>query len=283
MPSLEVLFSPAEFAALRARDLRQTTCVVFDVLRATSSMITALGNGATAIIPTAEIAEALQARRKQPEILLAGERNGVRIEPELTGGVAFDLGNSPREFTRERVFGRMIAMTTTNGTRALRACAHAHKVLLGSFLNLQATASYVAREVAAPKSPSLHQSANPLNHQAINPSVPPASTAPPPDLLLVCSGTWEQAAYEDVLGAGALCDSLWSIYGGSEVADSAAIARALFCLEQCDLLAAMARSRNGRRLSDLPDLCDDVPYCLQRDNMDVVAEMGRDGAVRVVR
>src|SRR5689334_12937954 len=119
--SLEVLFAPAEFVALRERDLRDTVCVVFDVLRATSSMVTALANGAEAIIPVSEIAEALAIQERNPRVLLAGERDGVRIQSALTGGIAFDLGNSPREFTRENVSGKTIVITTTNGTRALRA------------------------------------------------------------------------------------------------------------------------------------------------------------------
>src|SRR6266850_200069 len=99
--SLEVLFAPAEFSALGQRDLSGTVCVVFDVLRATSSMVTALDNGASAVVPVAEIPEALKIRERDPRILLAGERDGVRIQSDLTSGIAFDLGNSPREFTRE--------------------------------------------------------------------------------------------------------------------------------------------------------------------------------------
>src|ERR1035438_1473424 len=95
MPTtLEVLFAPAEFALLGQRDLSQTVCVVFDVLRATSTMVTALGNGAAAIAPVAEISEALGIRQRQPEVLLAGERDGLRIEGHLTAGIGFDLGNS---------------------------------------------------------------------------------------------------------------------------------------------------------------------------------------------
>src|SRR3954468_17262585 len=131
---LEVLLTPVEFARLRNRDLSQTVCVVFDVLRATSSMVTALANGAEAILPVLEIAEAMEARRKDPQLLLAGERDGLRIKADLTGSIDFDLGNSPREFTKDKVAGKKIAMTTTNGTRALRACAHAHMALVSSLL-----------------------------------------------------------------------------------------------------------------------------------------------------
>ena len=251
MPAtIEVLFAPAEFACLHQRDLRQTVCVVFDVLRATSTMVTALANGATAIIPVAGIPEALDLRQRQPDILLAGERDGLRIEAQLTGGVSFDLGNSPREFTAARVKGRTIAMTTTNGTCALQACASASAVLLGSFLNLRATAQSIEART-------------------------------PAHLLLVCSGTLDQAAAEDILGAGALCDLLWPKYSGGLVADSAHIARRLFRLEQDDLLDAVSQSRNGRRLLAQPDLRDDVPFCLQRDLFSLVAELGADSAVRI--
>ena len=247
--TLEVLSAPAEFVLLRERDLRHTVCVVFDILRATSSMVTALSNGAAAVVPVAEISEALNFRKHQPEALLAGEREGLRIEGHLTGGVEFDLGNSPREFTAARVSGRTIVMTTTNGTRALRAASPAAQVLLGSFLNLRATAEAIEQQS-------------------------------PQHLLLVCSGTHDQAAYEDVLAAGALCDMVWARFAAGAVADSAHIARRLFLLEQNDLLAAVMNSRNGRRLMANPDLCGDVPFCLQHDLFRLVAELGKDGAVR---
>ena len=141
-------------------------------------------------------------------------------------------------------------MTTTNGTRALRACLPAKRVLIGSFLNLRATADFLEKENAS-------------------------------ELLLVCSGTFEQAAYEDILGAGALCDLLWSGYDNGAVADSAQIARQLFRIEEGDLLAAVARSRNGRRLLTRADLKADVAFCVQRDVVEMVAEMGKDGVVRL--
>ncbi len=250
--TLEVLLAPAEYTQMHERDLRETVCVVFDVLRATSTMVTALAHGAAAILPVAELAEALELRRRQPEILLAGERDGVRIEANLTGGVSFDLGNSPREFTEARAKGQTIAMTTTNGTRALRACTPASAVLLGSFLNLHATAQCI-------------------------------ESLAPAHLLLVCSGSADQAAYEDLLGAGALCDLVWPRYGTGAVADSAHIARRLFRLEQSDLLSAVSQSRNGRRLMAQLELRDDVPVCLQRDLFSLVAELSKDGSVRIRR
>src|ERR1019366_4133991 len=133
---IDAILSPAELPALAKRDLRDATCVVFDVLRATSTFVTALHHGAKAIIPVSEIAEAVAIRKRQPGVLLGGERNGVRISAE---GIDFDLGNSPREYTPEKVRGKTIVSTTTNGTRALRACVGAKIILASSFLNLSAT------------------------------------------------------------------------------------------------------------------------------------------------
>lgn len=249
MKSLEVLFTPADFLNLAQRDLSETTCVVFDVLRATSTMVTALWNGAEALIPVEEISEALALRKRQGGVLLAGERDGVRIGSELTGSVTFDLGNSPREFTTAAVQGKTIVMTTTNGTRALRASAKARATLAGSFLNLGAIATAIRK-------------------------------SEPAQLLLVCSGTLDQAAYEDVLGAGALCDLLWDRYAQGDIADSASMSRELFRQASQDLESAISRSRNARRLLSKPDLRADVAFCLQRDLFPLVAALGKDGLIR---
>jgi len=140
--SLEVTFTPADFDALRDRDLSRTVCVVFDVLRATTSMTTALANGAAQVLPVREISQALGLKARHPDALLAGERHGARIRADQTGGVDFDLGNSPREFTPERVRGRTIIMSTTNGTRALQACAGAKRVFAGSLVGFGAFAKH---------------------------------------------------------------------------------------------------------------------------------------------
>jgi 2-phosphosulfolactate phosphatase len=222
---------------------------VFDVLRATSTMVTALGNGATEIIPVSEIAEALESRRKDPAVLLAGERDGLRIEANLTGSVRFDLGNSPREFTKDKVAGKKIVMTTTNGTRALRACAHAKTVLVSSFLNLRTTVELLEREK-------------------------------PSQLLVICSGTFEQVAYEDVLGAGALCEPMMQNSSGIlVVADSVFMAVNLFREAENDLFGAMALSRNARRLLSRPELRDDVAFCVQRDICGFAVAMNKNGVV----
>ena len=246
--NVEVILGPAEFPALAARDLSRTTCVVFDVLRATSSMLTALSNGAEEIIPVVKIAEALAAKQRRPEVLLAGERHGLRITRELTGSIDFDFGNSPRDFTPDKVRGRTIAWTTTNGTRALRASARAEMVLLGALVNLRAVADVVAQ-------------------------------LRPKELVLVCAGTFEDSAFEDQFAAGALLDRLQPNVGKDALSDSSHLVWHAF-RHVFEDSALAASSLNARRLLAKPDLAPDVEICLQRDSVPLNASMMNDGSVR---
>jgi 2-phosphosulfolactate phosphatase len=250
MVYLEALFTPADFGALRGRDLSGAVCVVFDVLRATSSMLTALANGAAAVIPVEDIPQALAIRQRQPDVLLAGERDGLRIRAAQTGGVEFDLGNSPREYTAAKVAGRVIVSTTTNGTRALRACAGARLTLVSAFLNLRATAAEVQRQR-------------------------------PARIILVCGGTFEEMAFEDVLAAGALADLLLAALPEARGCDAVTIAHQLYRQHSGDLAAAMRCAKNGRKLLANPDLRDDVAACLQVNSLALVAAMDAEGQVRV--
>src|ERR1700675_510977 len=102
--------------------VRSSTVLVADVLRASTTMIVALGNGCAGLVPVADPAEALRRKRAAGDgVLVAGEQRG-----EMVAG--FDLGNSPLEFTRERVGGRLVIFTTSNGTRALLAARAAPAV-----------------------------------------------------------------------------------------------------------------------------------------------------------
>ena len=249
-PSLEVSFTPADFEVLRRRDLSQAVCVVFDILRATTSMTIALANGATAIYPVTEIAQAVALKKLHPQALLAGERHGNRIRADQTGGVDFDLGNSPREFTAQRVAGKSIVMTTTNGTRALEACAGARRVLASSFLGFGAMLKVLRAE-------------------------------PPCNIIAVCAGTFEEAALEDTLAAGMLCNALWNRFDEEHIVDSARIARDVYLHHHKDLFAALGQARNGRRLLAKPELRDDVAFAAQLDSCQITAEL-RDGVLHSV-
>ena len=142
-----------------------STAVVIDVLRATTTIIAALAAGARAVVPCLTVEDA---RRRAHDFgdraVLAGERSGLRIE-------GFDLGNSPSEFTPSAVGGRMVVMTTTNGTKALLHVAQASEILIGAFVNLSAVCSQLAGK------------------QQID---------------IVCAGTDDAVTEEDVLAAGAI-------------------------------------------------------------------------------
>lgn len=244
--TIDTILTPAELPGLAGRDLSGTACVVFDILRATSAFVTALQNGAKEIVPVSEIAEAVAQRERRPEVLLAGERDGVKILAARSGGVDFDLGNSPREFRADRIRGKTIVSTTTNGTRALRACAGSQTALAAAFLNLGATAKHL-------------------------------NQGPPEEVLLVCAGTGEGPALEDVLAAGALAGLI-----GGDYTDATALAVRAFNSVKSDLPAVIASTKNGRRLLSIPELKADVACCAQRDVYKVVARMGEDGAIRCV-
>ena len=162
--------------------LRGGVAVVIDVLRATTTMIHALGAGSDAVIPCLEIDEARRVATalRPARGLLGGERQGTPI-------AGFDLGNSPRDYTPEVCTGRTLVMTTTNGTRAIAASVGADRVFIAAFSNRKATLD------------ALKADGRPIH--------------------LVCAGTDGQISLEDTLLAGALAQDLdtlaWEEAGGT--------------------------------------------------------------------
>ncbi len=132
-----VALCPSEIRRLSDTDLTGSTAVVFDVLRATSSMITGLACGVTEIYPVKTVEEARAWKMKDPELVLAGERGGLPLE-------GFDIGNSPHEF--ENLSGKRVVMTTTNGTVSIQLVRHAATVLIGSLLNIDSLADRLSRK-----------------------------------------------------------------------------------------------------------------------------------------
>jgi 2-phosphosulfolactate phosphatase len=165
---IDVALSPCEIGHLHEGDLRETTVVVFDVLRATSSMITGLAHGVACFFPVETVEAAWARKQENSDLLLAGERNGVPPP-------GFDLGNSPAEFKNLR--DRRIIITTTNGTAALEQVRGANAVLLGAIVNIDGLSRLLG-------------------------------SISPPHLLLVCAGTGDRFSLEDAIGAGALLASL---------------------------------------------------------------------------
>lgn len=138
MPGIK-FFETAD--AVNPGDLYGSRAVVIDVLRATSTIVTALFHGARDVIPVKKVNEAFRIASTLPhnQVVIGGERKGVAVE-------GFQCGNSPLEYNFKLVAGKTIVMTTTNGTRALMNAAHADEVLVLAFLNLGAIVDYVANK-----------------------------------------------------------------------------------------------------------------------------------------
>jgi 2-phosphosulfolactate phosphatase len=214
------------------------SAVVIDVLRASTTICTALAAGAARVIPFSTVedarrtADTFAATGERP--LLGGERGGVRIE-------GFDLGNSPLEYTRERVAGKTVAFTTTNGTRALLAAAPAERVYIGAFANLTAIAERLA--------------------------------ADPGDVHMICAGTDGQVTTEDVVCAGRIVAAFKSLVKEITLAnDEAAIATVtggILAINDEQRLIHLRGSLGGRNLVEL-GYDADIEFAARIDSAPVV-------------
>jgi len=185
---LDVFLTPGE---LTPSDLAERVVVVIDILRASTTIVEALANGAKSIYPASSIEEALRLANTfgRDDVLLCGERKCLPIE-------GFDLGNSPREFTRERVAGKTLVMSTTNGTNVMGLASGAARVYIGSLLNLSAIVDELVHRRAEP--------------------------------VLVCSGREKQFALEDAACAGIIAQRVISSSPGQwQLNDGARAALAL--------------------------------------------------------
>jgi 2-phosphosulfolactate phosphatase len=220
-------------------ELAGHTTVVIDVLRATTTIAAALAAGAQELIPCLEVEEARQLARQHSGALLAGERGGQPI-----GG--FDLGNSPAEYTAERVAGRTIVFTTTNGTRALTQCIGSGRVLFGALVNMTALCRVVQHDARVD---------------------------------LICAGTNGEISRDDVLTAGAIVD--WLQAGGnSQRNDQAQISGALWreatrrARDRDALAEALRDTAGGRALHRIGGECD-IQWAAEFDRLSLVPELDR--------
>lgn len=129
----EVILSPGEFDR---HELTGKTAIVIDVFRFTTTVLTALEAGMERFYPVAEIEDAWALKERNPDYLLAGERQALRIP-------GFDFGNSPLEHHEKRYVGGDLVCSTTNGTRAIQAAKDANHIVLASLRSAQAVATYV--------------------------------------------------------------------------------------------------------------------------------------------
>jgi 2-phosphosulfolactate phosphatase len=230
---IDVHFTPL---GLAPGDVSGRPVIVIDVLRATTTIVTALGHGARAVIPAASPEEAvrLASHLEKNDILLAGERKSLKIE-------GFNLGNSPREMTPEAVAGKTIVLATTNGTPALVAAAGGEPVLVGAAANFRAVAERARALLADGK-----------------------------DLVVLCSGRERQFALEDAYTAGRLIKAAKKGLKKVELNDAGLVSVALSGVYE-NWVEAFDASAAARQLTDV-DLSADVGFAAKPDRFAVVPQ-----------
>lgn len=219
--------------------LYNTTVIVIDVLRATSSIICALNGGAVKAVPAADAGDAvaLAGRLGQRECVLGGERGGIKIS-------GFDLGNSPSEYLTRTVRNRTVIISTTNGTGAIHSVRSADTVLIGAMINRTAVAKRAACEGQ--------------------------------DILIVCAGTEGQPSADDMCTAGAIISAMRQYCNALELSDMAMVCEKLF-KDWLEGSFDMASTLHYSRLLSL-GFEEDVRFCFTLDCTDTVP-MYRDGVI----
>jgi 2-phosphosulfolactate phosphatase len=214
-------------ATVEETDVKGRTVVVIDVLRACSTIVTALANGARAVLPVADMAEAgrIASNLDRSVYRLGGEREGTIIE-------GYDLGNSPNEYTREAVEGRDVILNTTNGTVALTRARAAEELLVGCFLNAERVLTRIKEAER--------------------------------DVSVICAGQQNRISLEDTLCAGLLLYRLWDGEEPDVTTDTAHVAFSQYVRDRRDVAQALRRSDNARRLAAL-GAEEDVRYCMDVD------------------
>ncbi|KUO66715.1 MAG: 2-phosphosulfolactate phosphatase [Gracilibacter sp. BRH_c7a] len=221
--------------------LKNKVAVVIDVFRATSTMVTAFSNGCRAIIPVLTTEEALERRTNEPGYLLGGERRALPIE-------GFDVGNSPYDYVTEKVGGKTIIMTTTNGTRAIHAVAEARQVWIASFLNAGSVVD------------------------AINQYIRKNSEID--GIVIICAGSEDRFDIPDTLCAGMLVDMLGK---DMESNDLGRAAQMLYNISKDRLHETLSMSEHGRLLQSI-GYEKDVSYCAQPNILSITPVL-EDGVV----
>lgn len=209
---------------------RDTTYVVIDVVRATTTICVLLERGCRRVLLASSIAAAREARAALgSDWLLAGEVEGTRPP-------GFDFGNSPAEFATLDLAGRGVICATTNGTRALRICAGGRAVLAGSLRNAEAVAKAITATISERPASRAAGTAEGRGAEEPEASASESENAPSSDVVFVCAGRGGLPAYDDTVCAGYLVRSLRRTIGVDRIVlgESARMA--------CDLLAHVEAS-----------------------------------------
>jgi len=218
--NLEVCLTPAVFNRF---DHKEAVVVIIDVLRASSAICTAFANGAVSIIPVSEVSEALEYKKKG--FMVAAERDGFVLD-------FADLGNSPFNFTRDKVEGKTIVYSTTNGTRIIELASASFSSAIGTFNNLSAVMRWVLKQ----------------DHDAI----------------LFCAGWKDKFNLEDTICAGAMADILMSSGNYNTICDSTFASIDLWKIASTDPLKYIQKAAQRSRLRD-KGLDDCIEYCMSID------------------
>jgi len=228
---IEVCFSPALFRFYMDKD---AIVIVVDTLRATSAICTAFENGVKKLIPVGTVDEARVYKNKG--YLVAAERDGYVLD-------FADFGNSPFNFTPERVKGKTIVYSTTNGTQAIQTAGSCYKVIIGSFLNLSAICKW-----------AIQQERN---------------------IIILCAAWKNKFNLEDSVLAGAIVEQLLESKKYYSNCDSALAAMDLWTLAKTDLVGYINKAAQRSRLRD-KGLDDVIEYCHTPDSTEVIPVLERD-------
>ena len=211
---------------------RGDVIIVIDVLRCCSTIVTALANAAEGVIPIKTVKEARVLHKKHPEFILAGERKGIKLK-------GFDLGNSPFEFSPQKVKGKHIILATTSGTKAVVSSKKAKYVFTGAFLNAEATAK-AALKIAIWKETGIS---------------------------IISAGTDDHFSLEDFICAGAIAKSL----PADNIEHSDAVLAALLAFQQArqSLERAIQSGCHARYLIS-QGFEEDVKFCSQLNFFNLV-------------
>lgn len=227
-PSLNTVLSPS---LLKLYDISNSTVVIIDILRATSTIAAALYNGAKAVIPVDSVADCIKLG-KQMEVITAGERDGKIAE-------GLQYGNTPLQYTADFIKGKTLVLTTTNGTKLLHVAlaANAKGIITGSFCNISSVCNY-------------------LVHQKTN-------------VILACAAWKNRINIEDTLFAGAVINRIKENFDIN--CDASQIAETLYLQAEGDLLGFMKEKNASHyhRLMNF-GLEEDIQFCLTEDNADIL-------------
>ena len=233
---IEVCLSPALYENY---ENKVAIAVVTDVLRASSAIVAAFMNGAKRIIPVATLEEAKA--MKDLGYMVAAERDGIVRD-------FADFGNSPFNFTPERVKGNDIVYSTTNGTQAIQLASSAKQVLVGTFLNLDGFVDHLKKEND--------------------------------EVLILCAGWKNKVNLEDTLFAGAVVDELLNTDQFYTICDSAYAAQDLWLLAKDNLVEYIQKAAQRTRLKN-NNLDDVIEYCHTLNKTSIVPVLKEDYLVKL--